>query len=1012
MKHSFAAVLLGLALLACPPSSFAAAVPDAQALPADLPVIPLLHARWLVRDGAPPNVQAMAQTPDGWLWLASPTGLFRFDGVRFSRFRPSSGADMSVNIRRVGTLPDGRLWATPYFGGLYLIEGDTVRSFGAAEALPGAFVSEIALGRDGRLWLASGAGLHVLERGARQWRKVNKKGSVRGGIFAVHVDREGTVWAQGSRGNFAMREGETVFTPVAGQEVPGALVGAPDGTVWTSVGGERGLRRLSGGTADEELDRLLQRIEPGERFSIDRQGNFWFPLTTGVLRAARTAGRWQLEGFTARQGLSGQRTIVSFQDREGSVWIATQSGLDQFRPSRMREIALPDHVGEARPLAAGPDGSLWIDHSWLRDADARPESFGPASTAETQTSQLYRDPHGTVWVGSYGAIWKLDGLRPVPVAVPADVQRPKWVAVFALARDAGDGLWASFGPQGKWRLADGSWVRDGGIDALKDFPATTIVTGPDRSLWFGSVGSRMAILRDGQVRKVGPAEGMEIGGVLQIVPDATGAWLGGDEGLARFDGRRAWRIRGEGGELFPGASGVVAAPDGTLWINSARGLVRIAATELRRAIADPAYRVRYRRYDENDGLFGTTAPMLPAPSMVRTANGELVISTTSGVYRFDPASSPGNRVVPPVHVTGISAAGFTHAAGQAVRLPAAPGNVRIDYTALSLAVPHRVRFQTMLEGVDTGWQDAGERRSAFYTRLDPGTYTFRVKAANDDGVWNEQGATLRFDIPPTMTQTLWFKVLCALALALAAFGLHRLRLRMALRRQSRVFEARVAERERIARDLHDTLLQSVQGLIMHFRRIALRTPDDAPTRPMMQEALSLATEVLEEGRDKVGELRVAPDGDLAALLEAHGRRLAAQNGTAFTVAREGAPRRLHPPVHDEVLAIAREAVRNAFLHAQAANIGVTLHYGDRDFTLTVRDDGIGIDGERRHGRAGHWGIPGMRERAAELGATLALDSAPGRGSTWRLQLPARLAYAPDGEQDAGHAQASREGELQ
>lgn len=1016
------AAMLGLYLLA-PALSHAAppALSAPEASPAALPTIPLLHARWLARDGAPPNIQAIAQTPDGWLWLASPTGLFRFDGVAFSRYRPPPGVDMPVNIRRMGTLPDGRLWVAPYFGDLYVIDGGKVQAYLQKDGFAGGLVHNIAGTRDGRLWLASGAGLHVLDKGARAWRKVNKTGSVRGGIFAVHVDAADTVWAQGSRGNFRLRPGEDNFTLVAPQQVPGALVRAPDGTVWASDLAERGLRRMNtdtpAGAPSDALDGLLGQVKPGERFSIDSRGNFWFPLVNGVLRVGIEDGQPRLQGFTARQGLSGDRALVAFEDREGSVWIATQNGLDQFRPSRMREIALPPYLSDARPLVAGTGENVWIDRSLLRSADAAPETFGPPATEENLVTQLYRDRHGTVWGGGYGAIWKLDGVRQIPIAVPEPVRRPKWLGVFSFAMGPDDALWVSFGPGGTFRDSGGTWVPHGGHAGLKDLAVTTMTTGPDGAIWFGSIGSAMAVLRGGQVVKSGPAQGLDIGGILQIVPDASGAWLGGDEGIARFDGQRARRIRGAGGEQFPGASGLVPAPDGTLWANTARGLFGIPADELRRALADPAYRVRFRRYDENDGLFGTAPPMLPAPSMVRTAAGELVVSTSSGVYRFDPARAPRNRVVPPVHVTGIGAAGATHAAAQLVRLPAAPGNVRIDYTALSLAVPHRVRFQYQLEGIDAGWQDAGERRSAFYTRLDPGTYTFRVKAANDDGLWNEEGARLRFEIPPTVTQTTWFKVLCALALALAAFGLHRLRLRLALRRITRTFEARVAERERIARDLHDTLLQSVQGLIMHFRRIALRTPDDAPTRPMMQEALALATEVLEEGRTKVGELRVAEqrlasDGDLATSLEAHGRRLASPGAAAFTLGQHGTPRALRAPVRDEVLSIAQEAIRNAFLHAQAAHIDVSLHYGEQEFALAVRDDGNGIDNAQRDGRSGHWGIPGMRERAAGMGAALELSGAPGQGTCWRLRVPARLAYAGDAAPDAGDVPAMRTGELQ
>jgi signal transduction histidine kinase len=419
---------------------------------------------------------------------------------------------------------------------------------------------------------------------------------------------------------------------------------------------------------------------------------------------------------------------------------------------------------------------------------------------------------------------------------------------------------------------------------------------------------------------------------------------------------------------------------------------------VRRFLRDPGYRVRYRRFDENDGLAGTVSMMYPVPSMVPLPGGRLAVSTTGGLFLFDPSQAQRNRLPPPVHVTGIVADGTEYAAAHAnVRLAPAPDNLRIDYTALSLALPRRVRFQYMLEGVDRDWQDAGNRRSAFYTGLAPGSYGFRVKAANDDGVWNEDGARLAFTIPPTMVQTTWFRLACALFLVLAVYGMHRLRLALALRSQRSSFETRVAEREGIARDLHDTLLQSVQGLIMHFRRIALRTPQDAPTRPLMEEALALATEVLEEGRDKVGDLRHASrDADLAALLASHGQRLAAQHAVAFALREEGSPRPLRPDVLDEILAIGREAVGNAFLHAQASRIEALLQHGDHEIVLTVSDDGCGIDPSLRQGRAGHWGIPGMRERAAALGAALELDANPGKGSTWRLRLPTRVRHAGRG----------------
>jgi signal transduction histidine kinase len=227
----------------------------------------------------------------------------------------------------------------------------------------------------------------------------------------------------------------------------------------------------------------------------------------------------------------------------------------------------------------------------------------------------------------------------------------------------------------------------------------------------------------------------------------------------------------------------------------------------------------------------------------------------------------------------------------------------------------------------------------------------------------------------------------------------RLRRRHALRRLRRDFAQRLHERERIARELHDTLLQSVQGLILGFRRVELLTPDTAPTRALMEETLAAAQQVLEEGRDMLGDLRGAPGrrADLIDVLRGYGERLARQHGIAFVLLPGGGARALPAAVHDQVQAIAREAIGNAFRHAAADRVEVECVYGRRDLALTVRDDGRGIPAATRGGRAGHWGIPGMRERAAGLGSTLELSTGAGRGTCWRLLVPARIAYAGAGD---------------
>lgn len=993
MKILLLFFLCGAALFAAPVEALAA---DDVMTPLGRPAIPMLHARWLVKDGAPPEVEDMAQTPDGWIWLASSAGLFRFDGVHFSRYVPPAGLSMPSNIKGLGVLDDGTLWIAPAYGNLYFLRGDKLQMFGKEANVPRDMVQSVVRDREGRTWLGSGMGLRLLSSDGKTWQEVSQKvGLPADAIMRLLSDKQGTLWAQGSTGIYSRRSGASKFVKVADQLGLGELHEAPDGAVWASDLGRQGMRRLSG-KPDEAGQKPLMSDRHVNQFIVDRRGNMWFPMEGGLLRADLEGGKPMVQGFTSQQGLSGLHGNAALEDREGNIWIATGSGLDQFRARRMTELALPDYNAYARPLVAGPQDALWIDHVFLRNPGAVQQAFAPPSAQTTLISVLYRDRHGTVWSGGRDGLWRLDGLKRLKVALPPELAKVPRLVIFSIAMDSDDALWISIGPRGTWRLKDGIWQQHGGVQGLAGLPVTTMVTGPAGSLWFASVANTFAILEAGTARTFGPRDGIDVGAVMQILPHGPGALLGGDGGLAYFNGRRAAPIRGEGNESFAGASGLVLAPDGTLWLNAALGLFSIGAAELSKVLADPAYQVRYRHFDENDGLIGTASAILPLPSMVQTTSGELIISTSSGVFRFDPSPARANRFVPPVHITAISADGKPQALSGPPRLPPAPDTVLIDYTALSMALPQRVRFQYLLEGVDKKWQDVGPRRSAYYTQLAPGKYTFKVIAANDDGLWNREGATVAFEIPPTLTQTAWFRVLCALLLVLIFWGLHRLRLHAALRRQGRTFEARTAERERIARDLHDTLLQSVQALILMFRRIALRTPDAEPSKAMMTSALALAIEVMQEGRDKVQGLRTAGQDykALGADLDAYGSRLAEMHQTGYRFKQERTARALKEHVYDELLALGKEAIRNAFIHAHAGQIDVTLDYSEKMLGLSVRDDGQGIDETEQDGRPGHWGIPGMRERAAQLGAEFTLSTRPGDGTLWRLQLPGHLAYAP------------------
>jgi signal transduction histidine kinase len=337
-----------------------------------------------------------------------------------------------------------------------------------------------------------------------------------------------------------------------------------------------------------------------------------------------------------------------------------------------------------------------------------------------------------------------------------------------------------------------------------------------------------------------------------------------------------------------------------------------------------------------------------------------------------------------------------------VTLPPRVRDLQIDYTALSLMAPAKVRFRYWLEGRDKGWQDPGTRRQAFYSDLWPGHYRFRVIACNNDGVWNETGASLNFTIAPAWYQTTWFFAFCAIALLLLLWTLYQLRLNQLKHQFSRTLEARVDERTRIARDLHDTLLQSFQGITLHFQRARNLLPDrTAEAIQTLDTALDGAEEAIVEGRDAIYDLRssITAANALVEEITALGEELAAEvtnqkEPPQFRAVVEGSAHALRPDAYIEIFRIAREALRNAFSHSQGYLIETEMAYTESQFRLRVRDDGKGIDPDERvrAERTGHWGLKGMRERAEHLGGELEVWSELGAGTEIELRLPASIAY--------------------
>jgi signal transduction histidine kinase/streptogramin lyase len=615
-----------------------------------------------------------------------------------------------------------------------------------------------------------------------------------------------------------------------------------------------------------------------------------------------------------------------------------------------------------------------------------------------QPIHAYRDPAGAIWWICTDAIYRYNAGNYTRIALPPSFPKPYFESEIAATADGFGAFWLAALREGLFYRKKGRWQR---LETAPQFammsPRTAFTDWMGRA-WFGYGGGTIILLDQGNIQRVFRAEDSPVRGVRAINGRGRHIWVGGELGLAFFDGKGFRRIIPADAEAFGLVMGVEETSDGSVWLAESRGVIQVPASEVQQARENSSYRVKYRVFDSFDGLPGAFADAQTASKVViHGTDGKLWFFTSNGVAWIDPADISTNALPPPVLIQSVKANGRQPGSLTDLVLPPRTTNLQIGYTALSLAVPERVRFRYRLEGVEKDWQDAGTRREAFYNRLGPGEYHFRVIACNNDGVWNEEGAHLDFKIAPAWYQTTWFYSMCAV-ICLALLGaIYQLRLHQLRRQFNSKLEERVDERTRIARELHDTLLQSFQGLLMRFQGVSNDLVGGEPKQEL-DEIIDRAAQAITEARDAVQGLRssVLESDDLAAAIGTLGKELAAADNRPpeFTMQVEGAQRKLHAILRDEVYRVAGEALRNAFRHANARRIEVEIRYDERQFRLRVRDDGRGMDPKLLfdNGRAGHFGLPGMRERIKRVGGKLTVWSEHESGTEVELKIPAAHAY--------------------
>ncbi len=977
-------------LLACCPCAFP--------LNPSLDINQYAHTAWTIRDGFFKGaISSIAQTPDGYLWLGTESGLLRFDGVRAVPWQlPASERLPSSFIRRLLAARDGRLWIGTEEGLASWKDGKLTRYREFAGQ-----VRPLLEDRQGTVWVAEGNGVAAARLCSMQSGGTHcygEDGSFGRQVTALYEDSRGNLWAGAFTGLFRLKPAPPKFYPMP--DLVEALIEGDDGKLLIDV--RSGIKQLVQGKSEVfPLPGAGRELRP-LRMLRDRDGNLWIgTVGQGLLRVYQ--GR--TDQFTQSDGLSSNNVLALSEDREGNIWVVTTNGLDRFRDFLFPAMSVKQGLSSTvlGPVQADMGGGVWIGSpTGLNRWNGKQVTIyrkGSSGLPDDAAQCLFQDHRGRIWIATPHGVAYFEKGRFIPVSSVPGGQ------IHAIAGDSAGNLWISHQDHGLFHLRDGRlveqipWARLG----RKDFAYALLADPVQGGLWLGYFKGGVAYFKDGEVRTsyAGP-DGLgedRVNGLLLDRGDTL--WAATEGGLSRVQNGRIATLTSKNGLPCDSVAGALEDDDHSFWLYMACGVVRVGQPALDAWVTDPKRTVPVTVFDSSDGVRSHPLTNIFSPQLAKSVDGNLWLFSFDGVTVIDPRHLAFNPLPPPVHIEQITADRKTYDTSSNLRLPPLIRDLQIDYAALSLVVPEKNRFRVKLEGYDPDWKDTGNDRKASYNNLPPRNYRFRVIASNNSGVWNELGASFDFSIRPAYYQTAWFQASCAAAFLGLLWALYRYRLHQIAREFNARLDERVNERTRIARDLHDTLLQSFQGLMLRFQ-VAYDEIVDRPAeaRKMLGNALDLAAQAITEGRDAVQGLRSSTieTNDLARAIGSLGEELAGDetgsNRVESFVEVEGAPRHVPPILRDEIYRIAGEALRNAFRHAQARRIKVAITYGEREFRLHVRDDGKGIGAEvlDKQGRAGHWGLPGMHERAELIGGHLEIWSRQESGTEVELSIPASIAY--------------------
>jgi ligand-binding sensor domain-containing protein/signal transduction histidine kinase len=986
-----------------------------------------LHDSWGTERGLPgESITAIAQTSDGYLWIGTDHGLIRFDGFNFQPFNRARAEAFQVGpVRTLLIDANDNLWIllqdTQVFryhnGNLELIIGWS--EHGTTAMVRGTsgdvLFSSLAVGttayNDNHFRTLSSPDLladaarvangKAPDQRATPFSWFDRLEALSSVVISMAQTDDGKIWlGTERRGLFYLQEGRVSSAPNGRVNTRiNCLLPLQNSELW--VGTSKGVLRWNG-------TELKPTGVPSDLLNLDvlsilrdRDSNIWVGTSRGLFR-------YNASGVALLSTHETTGPVAAlFEDREGNVWIGSARGLEQLRDSAFVTYSLPNLKSQSMgPVHVDSGDRTWIAPiegglRWLKED--RSEVVTADGIAKDVVYSITGTGKDDVWVGR-----QQGGLTHLQYSGNSFTARTYTQAdglaqnsVYALYRSRDGTIWSGTLSRGVSELKNGHFTNYTTADGLAANTISSIAEGADGTMWFGTPSGLSALTKNGW-RTYTVSDGLASPDVNCLLQDSNGVlWIGTAEGLAFFSAGHVM-VPQVPDTLHEPIFGLAEDKNGGLWVATAGHVLQVKRASL---LGNDLSKTDIREYGPSDGLLSTEG-VKRSQSVVVDSQGRIWFSTNRGLSVVNASRVTANSVPALVHIEGVSVDGNPVDPRGPIRFTAGDHRMTFSYMGLSLGNSDRVRYRYMLENFDQGWSQPVTNREATYGSLGAGTYRFRVMASNSEGLWDTSEAAVEFKVEPKVWQTWWFRTTSVALILLLVWFLYRYRLHQLAKQFNIRLDERVGERTRVARELHDTLLQSFQGLLLRFQTAS----NLLPTRPQeakqkLDNAIDLAAQAITEGRGAVQGLRDSTTltNDLRMALSSLAGELAAEetrNPPVFAVDVEGKPRDLHPILRDEVYRIAGEALRNAFRHAEASRIEVEIRYDARELRLRIRDDGEGIPAEVAGGDfpAGHFGLRGMRERANLIGGHLEILSNVKSGTEIELTIPASVAYTKSGTQ--------------